>query len=170
MKDAEDIVKSLIDYLTEEVAQDGGGNPISRINQAVIESNTKKGDTLLPAVSNDIIIGQRLKDWNNFKNGRLNIDVSAEGEGKPEYNTVAKIYRLEISYIIRDDNGNNVFFRALRMEGVITDVMTHYFKERTEGGFIRGLVTSSFTPESVLLGNTAYAAIRSGIVYQLTIQ
>lgn len=165
MKDAEDIVKSIIDYLKEDV---GGG--VSRINEAVTESNTKKGDSLLPVVSNDIILGQRQKDWNNFKNGRLNIDVVAEAEFKPEYNTVAKIYRVEISYIIRDDNGNNVYFRALRMEGVITDVMTQYFNDRMEGGFMKGTVQSSFTPESVLLGNSGFAAIRSGVIYQLILQ
>jgi|SRR5210317_747881 len=163
MKDSEDIVKSLIDYLKEDL--DG----VSRINKAINDANTEKGDNLLPNVSNDLILGQRLKDWNTFKNGRLNLDVVAETEYKPSYNIAAKIYKIELSYIIRDDFSNNVFFRALRMEGVISDVMTCYFQDRQELGFIKGELISSFTPESVLLGNTIYKAIKSGVVYQLTI-
>ena len=163
MKDSEDIVQSLIDYLKEDL--DG----VSRINKAINDANTEKGDNLLPNVSNDLILGQRLKDWNTFKNGRLNLDVVAETEYKPSYNIAAKIYKIELSYIIRDDFSNNVFFRALRMEGVIRDVMTCYFQDRQELGFIKGELISSFTPESVLLGNTIYKAIKSGVVYQLTI-
>ena len=164
MKDAEDITKSVINYLKGDV---GGG--ISRINKAIDDSNIAKGDSLLPSVSNDIILGQRLKDWNTFKNGRLNLDIVADTDYKPSYNIAAKIYKIEISYIIRDDFGDNVFFRALRMEGVISDVMACYFQDRQELGFIKGELLSSFTPESVLLGNTIYKAIKSGIVYQLTI-
>ena len=164
MKDSEDIINSMISFLTEDV---GGG--ISRINQAIIDVNSEKGDNLLPPASNDIILGQRLQELNIFKNGRLNLDVAGESKFNPSYDMVAKNYIVEVSYIIRDDFSKNVFIRALRMERVITDIMQCYFKEAQEAGFVRGEVESAFTPERVLLGNTDFKAIKSGIVYNVTI-
>lgn len=164
MIDAEDIINSITAYLTEDV----GG--ISRINKAINDVNTRKGDTLLPNVSNDVILGQREKDWNTFTNGRLNIDIIGEASFIPTFDEVAKSYTSEVSYIIRDDGARNVFFRALRMEGVINDVMSGYLRDTQEDGVMTASLISSFTPERVLLGNTQFNAIKSGVVYNLILR
>ncbi len=164
MIDSEDIINSITEYLTEDV----GG--VSRINKAIDDRNTEKNDNLLPNVSNDIILGQREKDWNTFKNGRLNIDVMGEAKSTPAYDEVAKNYIIEVSYIIRDDMGSNVFMRALRMEGVITRVMSSYLKDTQQEGLMTSEVESSFTPERVFLGNSEFKAIKSGVVYNLILR
>ena len=163
MLDSEDIIASITDYLTEVVGSK------SRINNAIDAVNTLKGDTLLPNVSNDIVLGQRIKEINTFTNGRINIDIIEETKFNPSFDTVIKHYIVEISYIVRDDFAANVFMRALRMARVFTDVMQNYFKDRQEAGFIKGEVEGSFTPERVLLGNTDFKAIKSGIIYNITI-
>jgi len=166
MIDSEDIINSIIEYLTQDV---GGG--ISRINQAIIDTNTKKGDSLLPAVSNDIILCQRSKENNTFQVGHMGLDIMGEAKFQPQYDDVAKHYEVEVSYIIRDVAGSsNVFLRALRMEGVITRVMTDYFKTKMEPGMMDGVVTGSFTPERVLLGNANYKGIKSGVTYLLILR
>jgi len=163
--DAEDIITSVKTYLSEITA-----NSKSRLNNQIDAVNTAKGDTMLPNVSNlaaDIILGQRSKEINIFKNGRINIDVIGEAKFIPELDKVAKSYTIELSYIVNDDFSSNVFLRALRMERVITDVMQSYFIESRDDGFIRGEIESSFTPESVYIGNTTARAIKSGVVYNI---
>lgn len=150
-------------YLTEIIGSK------SRINNAIDAVNTAKGDTLLPNVSNDIVLGQRINEINTFVNGRINIDIVGEAQFNPSFNAVAKHYTVELSYIVRDDFSLNVFKRTLRMERVFTDVMKSYFKDSQEAGFIRGEIQSSFTPERVLLGNTDFRAVKSGIVYKIII-
>ncbi len=164
MIDSEDILTSITNYLTEVVGSK------SRINNAIDSVNSEKGDSILPNVSNDIIIGQRLQEINTFNNGRLNIDIVGEAKIQPEYAAIAKTYSVEISFIARDDFSTNAFLRALRMERVISDVMVDFFKESQEAGFIRGEIVGSFTPERVFLGNSEFKAIKSGIVYQILIQ
>ena len=163
MLDSEDIINSITDYLTQVVGSK------SRINNAIDAVNTLKGDTLLPNVSNDIVLGQRIKEINTFTNGRINIDIVGETKFNPNYNTVIKNYIVELSYIVRDDFAMNVFLRTLRMERVFTDVMQNYFNDKQVAGFIKGEIESSFTPERVLLGNTDFKAIKSGIIYNITI-
>lgn len=165
MIDGEDIIKSITAYLTTDV---GGG--ISRINQAINQVNAGKGDNLLPNVSNDVIIGQRQQDWNTFKNGRLNLDIIGESKFSPTYDEVAKSYITEVSYIIRDDGATNVFMRALRMEGVLTSVISQYLRDTQEDGVMTAALESSFIPERVLLGNTEFKAIKSGVVYNLILR
>jgi hypothetical protein len=161
--DSEDILKSITDYLTEIVGSK------SRINNAIDAVNAIKEDSLLPNVSNDIVLGQRINEINTFTNGRINIDIVGESKFNPAYDTVIKHYIVELSYIVRDDFAKNVFLRTLRMERVFTDVMQNYFKDCQEAGFIKGEIESSFTPERVLLGNTDFKAIKSGIVYKIII-
>lgn len=159
MIDSEDIINSIISYLTEVVGSK------SRINNAIDAVNAEKGDTMLQNVSNDIVLGQRIKEINTFANGRLNIDIIGDTKFDPNYDAVAKHYIAEISYIIRDNFSDNTFLRALRMERVITDVMKNYFNDKQEAGFIKGEIESSFTPERVLLGTTDFKAIKTGVVY-----
>jgi len=165
MIDSEDIINSITSYLTEVVGSK------SRINNAVDVVNSEKGDNMLPNVSNTIILGQRIQEVNTFVNGRMNIDIIGDTKFNPEYDTVAKNYIAEISYIIADTNATNTktFLKALRMERVITDVMKNYFKDNQEAGLIHGEIESSFTPERVLLGNTATKAIKSGVVYNFVL-
>jgi len=160
--DSEDILQSIEAYLTETVGSK------SRINNAIDAVNAIKGNSILPNVSNDIIFGQRENEINTFKDGRINIDILGESKFNPTYDAVIKHYIVEISYIVRDDE-KNVFFRALRMERVITDVMKNYFKNSQEAGFIKGEIESAFTPERVLLGNSEFKGIKSGIVYKIII-
>ena len=162
MLDSEDILQSIEAYLTETVGSK------SRINNAIDAVNAIKGNSILPNVSNDIIFGQRENEINTFKDGRINIDILGESKFNPTYDAVIKHYIVEISYIVRDDE-KNVFFRALRMERVITDVMKNYFKNSQEAGFIKGEIESAFTPERVLLGNSEFKGIKSGIVYKIII-
>ena len=159
MIDSEDIINSVTAYLSEVVGAK------SRINNTIDAVNTDKGDTLLPNVSNDIVLGQRSKDMNIFKNGNLNLDVYGETKFQSNYDAVAKHYTIEVSYVIHDNFSNDVFLKALRMERVITDVMQDYFKDVRGAGFMVGEMESSFTPERVLLGNSGYKAIKSGVVY-----
>ena len=167
IRDSEDIVKSIIEYLTEIVATDPD---ISRINKAINDINIKKGDGLLPNVSNDVILGQRLKEVNLLTNGRLNIDVEAQPQdSNSTYDRVAKTYIVEVSFVIRDDFSDNIFFRALRMEGVITNIMEKYFDLKQQAGLISGEVQGTFTPDRILLGLQKYSPIASGIIYKLTI-
>lgn len=163
MLDSEDIIQSITNYLTEIVGSK------SRINNAIDAVNAIKGDSLLPNVSNDIVLGQRTNEINTFTNGRINIDIVGESKFNPAYNAVIKHYTVELSYIVRDDFAKNVFVRTLRMERVFTDVMQNYFKDCQEAGFIKGEIESAFTPERVLLGNTDFKAIKSGIVYKIII-
>lgn len=164
MIDAEDIINSITEYLTEIT-----GNSKSRINNAIDTVNAAKGDTLLSNVSNDIVLSQRIKEVNTFRGGRLNIDIIGDTKFNPNYDRVAKNYIAEVSYIIRDDFADNTFLRALRMERVITDVMEGYFRDKQELGFVGGEIESSFTPERVLLGATDFKAIKSGVVYKFTL-
>lgn len=164
MIDAEDIIKSLTNYLTEDV---GGG--ISRINQAIIDANAKKGDDLLPAITNDIILGQRLQDVNVNDKGYLNIDIKSEIGAATEFNETAKTYEIVLSYLRKDDFAEEIFLAGLRMEGVITCVMKEYFEIKVEAGFNDGRIVGCFTPERVLLGNTTEKAILSGVIYQIII-
>lgn len=164
MIDGEDIIKSLISYLTEDL---GGG--ISRINQAITDSNTCKGDVLLPAVSNDIILGQRLQEVNVFQKGHLNIDIKSDIEAESKFNKVAKTYEVTVSYIRKDSFAKEIYFAGLRMEGVITKVMESYLETKREAGFIDGDIVGCFTPERVLLGNTTEKAITSGVIYSIVI-
>jgi hypothetical protein len=161
--DSEDIIDSITAYLTEIVGSK------SRLNNQIDAVNTLKGDSLLPNVSNDIVLGQRSQEINTFTNGRVNIDIVGEAKFNPMFDRVAKHYTVELSYIVRDDFSTNVFLRTLRMERVFTDVMQGFFRDSQEGGFIRGEIESSFTPERVLLGNTDFKAIKSGIVYNIII-
>lgn len=163
MLDSEDILQSIEAYLTENVGSK------SRINNAIDAVNAIKGNSILPNVSNDIIFGQRENEINTFKDGRINIDILGESKFNPSYNTVIKHYIVEISYITRDDFAKNTFLRTLRMERVITDVMKNYFKDSQEAGFIKGEIESAFTPERVLLGNSEFKGIKSGIVYKIII-
>ena len=163
MIDSEDIINSITDYLQEE---EGG---VSRVNRAINASNASKGDTLLPNVSNDVILSQRTQEVNSFTNGRLGLDIMGEGKIIPNYDTVAKEYTVELSYTIRDDFSSKVFLRALRMEGVITTLMQDYFNSKQEAGFMRGEISSTFTPERVLLSGPDYKAIKSGVVYNFLI-
>ena len=163
MLDSEDILQSIEAYLTETVGSK------SRINNAIDAVNAIKGNSILPNVSNDIVFGQRENEINTFKDGRINIDILGESRFNPTYDAVIKHYIVEISYIVRDDSAKNVFLRTLRMERVITDVMKNYFKDSQEAGFIKGEVESAFTPERVLLGNSEFKGIKSGIVYKIII-
>lgn len=159
MIDSEDIIDSVTNYLTEIVGVK------SRINNAIDLVNSEKGDTLLPNVVDDVVLGQRLQEMDTCKNGRLNLDIVGETKFKTNYNSVAKYYIIELSYIIQEDFTSTIFKRALRMERVFTDVMKDYFENSQVAGFISGDIGSSFTPERVLLGNSGYKAIKSGVVY-----
>lgn len=172
MRDIEDVINSIRSYISEDV---GGGQ--ARINDIIDSVNAEKDDTdpataLLPRTSNnidDIILGQRIQEVNNFKDGRLNIDIIGDTKFNPEFNRVAKHYIAEISYVIRDNFATNTLLRAFRMERVLTDLFEKYFEIKQEAGFIKGEIESAFTPERVLLGNTKFEAIKSGIVYNLII-
>ncbi len=172
MRDLEDVINSIKSYISEVTE-----NSQSRINNIIDTVNVEKGDTvpataLLPRISNnvdDIIIEQRLKEINTFKNGRLNISVINETEINNVYDSAAREYKIELSYIVSDDFGKNIFFRALRMERVLTDLLLGYFSDAQEAGFMNGEIEKVFTPESVLLGNTSYSAIISGVLYKLTV-
>ena len=159
MIDSEDIIISVTNYLTEII--DGK----SRINNAIDLVNSEKGDTLLPNVTNDVVLGQRLQEIDTLKNGRINLDIVGETKFKTNYNSLVKYYNIELSYIIKEDFTSNVFKRSLRMERVFTDVMQDYFENNQIAGFIGGEIESSFTPERVLLGNSGFKAIKSGVVY-----
>ena len=164
MKDAEDIINSLTAYLTEVVGSK------SRINNAIDASNADKGDSLVPNVTNDIVLAQRIKELQTFKTGWINIDITGEARNETQWDAVAATYEIEVSYVARDDMSPNMFLRALRMAGVISDVMSGFLREAQEAGFITGRVFSSFTPERVLLGNSSDKAIKSGVIYNLTTQ
>ena len=79
------------------------------------------------------------------------------------------IYIIEISYILKSPFNNKVYLRLLRMATVLKTLMNSFYRDNQEAGFIDGKITSLFTPENVLLGNTNLLAVQSGLTYNITI-
>ncbi len=164
MRDAEDIINLITAYIKEDI---GGG--VTRINDLIGKENTKKGDSLLPDVNSNILLGQNLKEIQTQKDGFLNLRIEPDFEAVSNYDTNAIIYIGEISYILKSPFDNKVYLRLLRMTTVLKTLMNSFFPEKREAGFIDGKIISLFTPENVLLGNTNLLAVQSGLTYNITV-
>lgn len=165
MRDAEDIITLLTDYIKEDI---GGG--VTRINDLINKENTKKGDDLLPNINSNILLGQGLKEIQTQKVGFLNLRINPDFEAITNYDNAAIIYIIEISYIVKSPFNNKVFLRLLRMTTVLKTLMNSFHRDNQgEPGFAKGEITGLFTPENVLLGNSSLLAVQSGLNYNITI-
>jgi len=165
MRDAEDIINLVTDYLKEDI---NGG--VTRINDAILKENAKKGDNLLPPINSNILIGNRLKEIVAQKDGWLVIDITTNAEATDNYDNGAISYIVGIGYVLRENNSNNTFLKSLRMQTVLRTVMNAFYRERQgEAGFMKGEVASLFSPEKVNLGQSEIPKIASGLIYNITI-
>lgn len=165
LKGAEDIITLLTDYLKEDV---GGGT--SRINKAIQAENSRQGDSLMPDINSIAILGNRIKEVITQKIGWLVIDITPNVEETANYDTGAVVYTIGLGFVLREDFGNKTFLKSLRMQLVLKNVMNLFWREN-QGvcGFMKGEITSLFSPEVVLLGNKDFPKIASGLIYNITI-
>ena len=169
MKDAEDIFKSVIEYLMEELPIQGGGT-ISRLNYYINAKNVEKGDTLLEDVPNDasrFILNQRIRDAKGFKNW-IDIAVDTDVDLDSNFDTVAKTFIISVNSLLQDDFSDNIFYSSVRMAEVIKDAMVDYFKQYKVPGFMFGELTTNALPDRVSVKGTN--ALMSGVIYQMIIQ
>lgn len=169
IKDSEDILKDIINYLMEELELIGGGT-ISRINYYINKKNVEKGDELLDAVTNDesrFVFNQRQKEMKSFKSW-IDISVDQNVTLGSNFDTASAEYAISVDSLIYDDLSRNTFFKSVRMANVLKDIMNDYLKERQDSGFMFGAVEINTSPDRVSAEGTKM--LRSGVIYLVVIQ
>ncbi len=168
--DLEAVIKSLKEYLMEELEVEGSPDPMSRLNIYINNWNARKGDTLLSAIPNEterFIFSQRRRETANYKQW-IDINAAEEIEYDSNFTAVAKTYIISLSSLIYDDYSDEVFFKATRMSEVLTEVMKHFLSEVQTHGLMFGQLQSGSIPQRVALKSSK--ALKSGVTYIAIIQ
>lgn len=169
IKDSEDILKEVINYLMEELELVGGGT-ISRLNFYINKKNEEKGDTLLGEVPNEecrFVFNQRQKDMKSFKTW-IDIVVAENVELNSNFSTAAAEYAIAVDSLLYDDLSHDTFFKSIRMANVLKDIMNDYLKTKQEAGFMFGEIETNTLPDRVSADGCKM--LRSGVTYLVVIQ
>jgi hypothetical protein len=174
LDDLEELIKQFKTYLTETVTVeiDGVDVDMMRINFYIQLMNARKGDSLLNEIVQDsslsrFTLAERVRDFNAFKEW---IDISAgeDIEMDSNFNTVSKLYLLQVSSLIQDDMSSDVYFKSIRMGEVLKNIMVQFFRDNSFAGLMDGRVEGAHVPFRVSLKGSK--ALKSIVVYRALIQ
>lgn len=168
--DLEAVIKSLKEYLMEELEIEGSDEKISRLNYYINDWNLRKGDDLLDAIPNEterFIFSQRRRETANYKQW-IDINAAEDITYDNNFTAVAKTYIISLSNLIYDDYSDAVFFKATRMSEVLVELMKNFLSAVQTQGLMFGQLENGTIPQRVALKGSK--ALKSGVTYIAVIQ
>ena len=130
--------------------------PVIKIEQKDIDNKDSR-----------FVLAQRMREQQTFSSW-IDIYIEEEVECDNNFDAIAKAYSINVNSMIKDDTSNDTFFRSMRMAEVLNSLMTDYFKQSQEYGFILGEVIKNTYPGRVLVSGGK--TLKSGVTYNIIIQ